>query len=880
MSQSKFASQATWAAWALGVSAFCFAGVSAAQQLPQAAGAGAAALGAGAAAGLGGMSTGGVPSIRSVDPANAQAPAQPGANAALVNLPEPLKPNDFQKFVLETAGYMLPLYGQSFFDNLQFSQQRSQAAQIASQNPQPLGAGFAPIDNAPVSNDYLLGPGDQVLIRGWGSLDIDVRATIDRNGMVSLPRVGSVSLAGVKAAQLEGVLRNAVGKFYKDFQLSVTLGQLRSITVYVVGQARRPGSYALSSLSTLSSGLLATGGPNASGSMRRVHLKRAGQVVAEFDLYSFLARGDSAGDVKLTDGDVIVIPPALGHVALVGKVNNPAVYELKSNGETLDQLLAVAGGLPVVADPRRVTLERLTPSSNQPRSVQDFALNEQGLKTALHNGDLLTVLAISPELSNAVTLRGNVAQPARLAFKPGMRVRDLIPTQEALISRDSLRRQNEVLFSPSQRERTQREREAIPDDLLDDADLNNRLLRDPRYISRYTPGVTAANTPGNNANAQKQVQPITKALDDVRDLEGYRDMRQSRLFSQQEPFQFKDKNAVPTMAETVGNLYDEINWDYAVVERINRQDLSVSLLPFSLANMLANPQSPDNLLLQAGDVVTVFSVNDVRVPIAKRRIMVRVEGEVVKPGIYQAKPGETLAEVLGRAGGLTPDAYLYGSALYREEVRKSQIENLDKLVRRLEAETSANLAQIGQSSGASSDANLAQARFLAAQQAQRQALERVRNIKPEGRIAMGLDPDLYNFVNKLPELRVQNGDRFVVTARPDFVYVFGSVNTESALIYRAGQTVDDYLKQSGVGTGADRSAVILIRADGSALTQAEGWFTGSINRTKVMPGDTIVLPEKLDREATWSVVMRNTKDITQIFYQLGLGAAALKTLRN
>jgi hypothetical protein len=169
---------------------------------------------------------------------------------------------------------------------------------------------------------------------------------------------------------------------------------------------------------------------------------------------------------------------------------------------------------------------------------------------------------------------------------------------------------------------------------------------------------------------------------------------------------------------------------------------------------------------------------------------------------------------------------------------------------------------------------------LAAQQAQRQALERVRSIKPEGRIALGLEPELYNFINKIPELRVQNGDRFVVSSRPDFVYVFGSVNTESALIYKAGLSVDDYLKQSGVSSGGDRNAVILIRADGSALTASDSWFGGSIRSAKVMPGDTIVLPEKLDREATWSMVMRNTKDITQIFYQLGLGAAALKTLRN
>jgi protein involved in polysaccharide export with SLBB domain len=235
--------------------------------------------------------------------------------------------------------------------------------------------------------------------------------------------------------------------------------------------------------------------------------------------------------------------------------------------------------------------------------------------------------------------------------------------------------------------------------------------------------------------------------------------------------------------------------------------------------------------------------------------------------------------LLQRAGGLTYDAYLFGAAFYREDVRKSQTENLDKLVRRLEAESGAQLAQASQSLGASSDAAISQARILAAQQAQRQALERVRNIKPEGRIAMGLDPDLYNFVNKLPELRVQNGDRFVVTARPDFVYVFGSVNTESALLYKADQSVEQYLKVAGVSQSADRDGVILIRADGSAVTSTGSWGNPVLS-AKVMPGDTIVMPEKLDREAGWSFFIRNTKDITQILYQLGLGAAAYKTLRN
>lgn len=832
----------------------------------------------GAASGLGALGIGASSVIRSADPL----PNSHSLNGTGLFQPlEPLRPNDFQKFVLETTGYKLPLYGSAFFENLQFIQR----AQLLNQpGPTP----FAPVETAPVSPDYPIGPGDQVLIRGWGSQEIDVRAVVDRNGMINIPKVGTVPLAGVKFAQAENVIKAAVGKYYKDFQLSVTMGQLRTITVYVVGQARRPGSYALSSTSTLSTGLFATGGPNATGSMRRVQLKRAGQVVAEFDLFAFLAQGNSVGDVKLVDGDVIVIPQAVGHVALVGKVNNPAVYELKSANETLEQLLAVAGGLPVVADPRRAVLERLSPEQSQPRRVQDVSLDAEGLKTQLANGDMVTVQAITPELGNAVTLRGNVAQPTRMAWREGMRVRDLIPSKEVLISRDSVRRQNEVLFDANQRERALRDRELMSEDLLDDPVLDTRIdqkgLREAR-LKEMAAGADKAAATANSPQSLLNQKSTGKEYDgrtataerEARTIEAYRESRQARMFSNQPAIKVNERNTVPSVAESVGNLYDEINWDYAVIERVNRKDLSVSLVPFNLARVLNNDKDPDNQLLQAGDVVTVFSVNDMRVPVSKRRIMVRVEGEVAQPGIYQAKPGDTLATVLQRAGGLTHDAYLFGSAFYREEVRKSQMDNLDKLVRRLEAESSAQLAQASQSLGASSDAAISQARILAAQQAQRQALERIRSLKPEGRIALGLDPQLYNYIDKLPDIRLQNGDRFIIPTRPDFVYVYGAVNTESALIYKNGLTVKDYLNAAGVGSGADRDSVILIRADGSALTSNGGWF-GSINSAKVMPGDSIVMPDKLDREATWSAVIRNAKDITQIFYQLGLGAAGLKAL--
>lgn len=860
---------------------------------------GAAASTSGAAGfSLGNITSGGSTSITSVDTTASPSSINVinATNAAMLMQQEPLKPNDFQKFVLETAGHKLPLYGQSFFENVQANQRALQLLQSGSQPNGTLSSagGFAPIDNAPVNGDYLLGPGDQVVIRGWGAIDINVRTQIDRNGVVTLPRVGAVTLAGVKASQAEGVLRSAVGKYFKDFQLSVTLGQLRSVTVYVVGQARRPGSYALSGVSTLASGLLATGGPNASGSMRRVQLKRAGKVVGEFDLYAFLSQGDSTGDIKLTDGDVIVIPPAVGHIALVGKVNNPAVYELKTPGETMEQLLSVAGGLPVIADPRRVSLERLSPEKSQPRSVEDFALDTKGLQTELRNGDLLTVSAILPELNNAVTLRGNVSQPIRLAWKQGMRVRDLIPNKEALISRDSIRRQNEALFDANQRERTQREREMIPEDLLDDKDVtrNTQRLAMAQNARNLRQQATAANANANNQNAQaNQVNPVNlvnqgsqqannQIRPDLYDLESFREQRELRLFSQQAPIEARYKNEVPSIADTVGNLFDEINWEYAVIERLNRKDLTVSLVPFNLSRVLADAKDPDNQALEPGDVVTVFSVNDMRVPISKRRVMVRIEGEVMQPGIYQVKPGETLSTLLQKAGGLSHDAYLFGAGLYREEVRKSQVENLQKLVRRLEAESSVQLAQLSQSMGASSDANIMQAKIAAAQQAQRQSLERVRSLRPEGRVALGLEPELYNYIKSLPELRLQNGDKFIVPPRPDFVYVYGAVNTESALVYKGGQSVRDYLKSSGMSAAADKNGVILIRADGSAQTTDSGWFSSSILSANVMPGDSIVVPDKLDMEATWSTVVRNTKDLTQIFYQLGLGAAAIKTLKN
>jgi protein involved in polysaccharide export with SLBB domain len=685
-------------------------------------------------------------------------------------------PSEFQSFISENTGKLLPIFGAEFFANAPST--------------------FAPILNSPLPADSPLGPGDELLIRGWGTIDIDYRATIDRNGTITIPTVGSIVLAGVKAGQAESVVRAAVAKLYKGVTVNVNFGQLRAITVYVVGQASRPGTYTVSSVSTLVTALFASGGPNSNGSMRQVQVKRAGKVVAELDLYAFIAKGDKSADIKLQDGDSIFIPPAGGYVALVGKVNTPAIYELKGNNDTIESLLDFAGGLPVIADPRRAFLERIDANKQRPRTVEEFALNGEGLKRALKNGDVLNVNSITPDFSNAVILRGNVDQSIRAPYKTGMRVTDLIPSREYLITRSSTKRQNNAVVT----------------------------------------GEAEANT----------------------------------------------REQASTIASRIGSIIDEINWDYAVVERVNRDDLSVKLIPFNLGNVFSNPDGSDNVQLQPGDTVTIFSQQDVAVPMDKRRVFVRVEGEVQVPGVYQMTAGDTVQTLLAKAGGPTINAYLFGTGFYREAVRKEQEVNLNKAATRLESklrsEQTRGLANVRALSAA--DAQAVAAQREAEMQVAKEAIARFRQLKPTGRIAFGLAPNERSFA-RLPQVKLENGDRLVVPAKPAFVHVFGAVNAEASPLWRPNTRVKDYLQLAGVTADADVDNAFIMRVDGTvASSNSGGWFGGSVGGLEVMPGDSIVIPEKFDKETAWTKFTRGTREWAQIFANFGLGAAAIKTLSN
>lgn len=704
-------------------------------------------------------------------------PVLPSPRSSLV--PSKLAPSkpratEFQKFIFDSTGLKLPVFGANFFTG----------------SPST----FAPLGNTPVPAEYVLGAGDELLIRGWGSIDIDYRAKIDRNGLIAIPTVGSVVLAGVRAADAEKVVGAAVGKLYKGVTVNVNFGKLRAITIYVVGQANRPGTYTVSGLSTLITAVFASGGPNANGSMRNIQVKRGGVVVGELDLYTFIARGDKSGDVKLRDGDTIFIPRAGGHVAFMGKVNSPAIYELRGQQDTVDALLDFAGGMPVVADPRRAYLERIDANKNQPRTVEQFALNSEGLKRTLKNGDLLNITSITPDFANAVVLRGNVDQTIRAPFTAGMRVSDLIPSRAYLITRSSINRQNKAVS----------------------VDAENRRQSGDRTES---------------------------------------------------------------IAARIGGLVDQLNWEYAVVERINRNDLTVTLIPFNLGKVFTEPGGKDNVQLQAGDTVTVFSQQDVAVPMDKRSVFVRVEGEVNVPGVYQMTAGESMHSLLARAGGPTANAYLFGTAFYREQIRKDQEANLERAANRVETQMRNEQSKTAANVRGTMDAANVEVRRQAELAAAAQAVARLRSLRPNGRITLGLDPKERSF-NRLPALKLENGDRLVVPAKVEFVHVFGAVNTESSQLWRPNGRVNDYLGAAGLSQDADKDNMFILRVDGSVVSRNAGsWRFGGFGGVEVMPGDSIVVPEKFDKETGWTKFVQGTKEWAQIFANFGLGAAAINTLK-
>ena len=677
------------------------------------------------------------------------------------NQTKPVELTDFQRLVAASLGQTLPIYGQNLFQNVPTT--------------------FAPVDRVPVTSDYVIGPGDELLIRAWGQIDLDVHSRVDRNGAVYIPKVGNVNVAGLKYEQLQSFLKSHIGRIYQNFDLNVSMGELRSIDVFVVGQARRPGRYTVSSLSTLANAVFASGGPSPAGSMRHIQLKRGATVIADFDLYDLLIKGDKSKDVVLQPEDVIYFMPIGAQVAMGGQVNVPAIYELKSE-TSLGDVLKLAGGLTTTANGGKVYVEQI--KDRKDRSIEEVKLDEAGLSHPLKDGDVLNFAPISPRFVNSVTLRGNVAAPGRYPWHDGMRITDLIPNRDFLITREYWTQQNAI-----------------------------------------------------NLQMQASGTRLTGELNDVR------------------------RNA------------PEINWDYAVIQRISDKDLSTELIPFNLGKAVLQHDDSSNLILQPGDIITIFSQADLQVPREQQTKLVRLEGEFASSGIYRAQPGQGLRDLVTAAGGLAPSAYLYGSVFTRESTRIQQQERLDMVIAQMEKDLARQAVQASQNAKNTDEANAAKA----AMDAQRVSLEKLRQFKADGRIVLNLHPNDAS-VADIPDIPLEDGDHFVVPSRPIVVSVVGDVYNQGSFIQKDGKTVSHYLRDAGGPTrAADKGKIFVVLANGAVVSKdaAPGFWSGGFASMVLMPGDTVVVPEQLNPGAGF----RTFKDWSQILFNFGLAAAAINVLK-
>jgi protein involved in polysaccharide export with SLBB domain len=591
---------------------------------------------------------------------------------------------------------------------------------------------------------------------------------------------------------------------------------------------------------------------------------------------------------------VIFIPYAGPQVAVLGSVNHPGIYELK--GETsVEQALTFAGGENSLASGADVLLERVYEHAN--RNVENINL-DQSKTEMMRGGDILSVRAVVDRFRNAVTLRGNLANPGRYAWKPGMRVSDLIPNRESLVTRDYWRKRNQMgqfVLDQSEEPAEVRAQRLIDNEIQRQQQL--QPLRDLGMTQTQIPGQQRA--PGaqqqgtqGNQNQQYPGQQPTQTYDQQGlPIQGAGAGVEAEIAQQQQNegsllgvnrsqqslngtanSTGSGNSAAGALAESSGRFRPkndvvlsapDIDWGYAVIERQDDKTLTTSLIPFNLGKIVLNGDASQDMQLLPGDVVTIFSKADIRVPSQQQTRYVRLEGEVAQAGVYSVQPGETLRSLLQRAGGLTPDAYLYASEFTRESTRRLQQQRLTEYADQLEGQL--QLASLNNVPTSPQD----QATQLATQTAIRAAVDRLRRVRPTGRLVLNVTPDSTG-LGSLPDIALEDGDRFIVPRVPSSVSVEGQVYSANAFLYTPDKRARLYLHEAG---GPDRQAdpkrMFILRADGSVVSEQ---YT-NVKKAAIYPGDTIVVPPTIPKNT-----LQRFLNIAQIVGSFALSAATVAVL--
>ena len=731
-----------------------------------------------------------------------------------------------------TSAYVGPL-----FANRLSPQERDSLTHFGHELFAPTPGAALLLENIPVAPGYIVGPGDEIVVKMWGRVEGTHRMVVDRDGKIFLPKFGSLYVAGKTFEEMRAFLKAKVSTI-AEVSSDVTLGQMKGIRVSVVGEVRAPGWYNVSSLHTALQALSIAGGMKDIGSMRRIKILRAGKAVREIDLYEFLLSGDTRADIRLLQGDVIFVPVVGKLTAIAGEVRRPSIYELRDEKSLLD-LVKVAGGFAPSAFKQRVQVERL--EGNVARIVLDT--NAENLEAGkepfpLSDGDIVRVLPIVLADENVVTVEGNVYRPGKYEIKPGMTVGSLLPDEKVFLS-----------------------------DTYFDYALLTRLVP-PDLHKEIIPVNLREIVLEKKSEADIPLHPRDTLT--VFNRSAFRDTRKATISGEvRRPgtFELKKGSRVSDLVKLAGDL-TKLSWlPQAEVIRIDEKTRTFRTIYFDLGKAMAGDEK-ENLALEDEDQIVVR-----RIPEWAEKIVVTLSGEVRFPGEYAARKGERLSSVIAQAGGYTKDAYLKAAIFTRVSTQKTQQEAIDKLIEDLELEVARKGQQVA---GVLDKEDVEANKELVA--SRRALIEQLKKIRAKGRVIIRLADD-GKFAGSQGDVLLEDGDRLDVPRKLNVINVVGRVYNPTGIVFDpARDSVGYYLRMVGGPTEtADRDHIFLLKADGTVVTRETadtGFFAfgeRGLMSAKVEPGDSILVPEKLIQTR----FMKDVKDITQILYQIAVTAGVL-----
>ena len=782
---------------------------------------------------------------------------------------------------------------------------------------------FMPSENAAVPDTYLIGRGDTLNINFYGKESESYEVVVDREGRISIPNLSPVQVAGLTFAEVKELIKAKVEQEVIGIKAFVSVGKLRSIRVLVLGEAYKPGSYSVSSLTTVSHALFVSGGVSDIASLRNIQVKRAGKVVANFDLYDLLINGDSSNDIILKPGDVVFIPSVGSQVAVEGLVKRPAIFELKK-GETAAQLLKMAGGLKPQAYAKKAIVERFNNNNMKEVLSVDFSGNQ--INYTPRDGDRIRFNPVSFQYQNSISLIGAVARPGHYQWHQGKHISDVLTSvrgdllpqadlgygllvrevnvagdiqvfqfdiAQAIVKaaeHDLELKANDKLFVFSRYQEKQAEETALANMALTEAQQEQQYKvkqwhqYQQREFEKYI-GVTGSSAgPKSKEDRTKSIADIAKHnLTNDEELLETKDYAVFSRFNLLKPIISKLKQqATVTMAmqlveinghvtypgvypltvngevndliAAAGGLLESAYTEQAEITRVMDGDASkVKHIKFNLqAAMLGS--NGENIALRSKDSINIFSI-----PNWQENVKVELKGEVKFPGVYTIRRGETLSNLLERAGGFSEFAAPNAAIFTREAIRKQEQQQLAKLSEDLRRDIASKSFENSVSSNSLSYDEM------------NKLLNDLASVEAVGRLVI----DLPMIVEDKQRLVLQNGDALYVPSKRDSVSVIGEVNYATSHLFQQGITVDDYIDLSGgLKERAADERIYIIKANGSVKIPSTGsWF--AVNDTNTLEaGDTIVVPmnsDYMDNLTLWSTA-------TQIVYQLGVAVAAISSI--